>query len=197
MSTVVLTSKFDRALTFARIIHGSDVRKGTDIPYLSHLLQVAGIALEFGGSETEAIGALLHDAAEDGGGERTLDQILSEFGPEVAQIVRENSDSITPTKSEKAPWQERKVRYIEAISHKSRSACLVSIADKLHNVRSLMADQERFGDEHWGRFNATKVQSQWYYGSLVDAFAKRLGEFPELTPAVNELRVAVRALQKS
>lgn len=196
-ATVTLSDKFDRALAFARIAHAKDTRKGTDVPYLSHLLQVAGLTLEFGGTETEAIAALLHDAAEDAGGEAMLGQIEAEFGAEVAQIVRENSDSITESKDQKAPWQNRKEDYLAAIAHKSYSALLVSLADKIHNARSLLTDQHRHGDAHWTRFNASKKQSLWYYRSLVEAFRKRIEEFPKIEPAVVELKRTVSELESA
>lgn len=193
-ASVQLTPRFDRAVAFARIVHGGEVRKGTTIPYLSHLIQVAGIVLEFGGTETEAIAALLHDAAEDAGGEAMLCQIEADFGPEVASIVRENSDSITESKDDKAPWRERKEAYIAAIPHKSRSACLVSIADKIHNARSLLSDQHALGDAHWSRFNCTKAESLRYYRCLAEAFAKRTADFPVLARPVETLNVVVREL---
>lgn len=192
---VLLTRRFEEALAFARVAHGGHVRKGTDTPYLSHLLQVAGLALEFGGDENEAIAGLLHDAAEDAGGEAMLTQIEQDFGPHVAGIVRENSDSLAQSKSEKAPWRERKEAYVAAIPYKSRSACIVSLADKVHNARSLLADQRAFGDAHWERFNAGKTEALWYYRSLLEAFRSRLAEFPELATAVVEFEAAVRELE--
>ncbi len=142
------------AVALAASFHRGDVRKGTTIPYVSHLLQVAGLVLEYGGDEDEAIAGLLHDAAEDAGGETALARIASGFGDKVAGIVRENSDSITDAKAHKAPWRERKAAYLAAIPHKTEAACLVSIADKVHNARSLLADCRLVGDSHWSRFNA-------------------------------------------
>jgi len=185
-----LTSRFDRAVSYARVLHGSDVRKGTAIPYLSHVLQVSSIALELGGNETEAIAALLHDAAEDAGGEAVLSVIESEFGAEVALIVRENSDSITASKEDKAPWRERKEAYVSSVAHKSKSACLVSISDKIHNLRSLRSDERDHGPAHRSRFNASWEDSRWYYASLLEAFSARLIDFPSLQRGVDELRTA-------
>lgn len=184
------TSRFDRAVSYARVLHGSDVRKGTTIPYLSHVLQVAAITLELGGNETEAVAALLHDAAEDAGGEAVLSVIESEFGAEVAMIVRENSDSITASKESKAPWRERKEAYVSSVSRKSKSACLVSLADKIHNLRSLRSDERDHGPAHRSRFNASWEDSRWYYASLLEAFSARLIDFPSLQRGVDELRTA-------
>jgi (p)ppGpp synthase/HD superfamily hydrolase len=189
-----LTDRYTHALQYAIQIHMSDTRKGTQIPYMSHLVQVAGLVLEFGGPEEEAIGALLHDTAEDAGGEAALADIREVFGPDVERIVRENSDSITDSKADKAPWRERKEGYIAAISHKSESALLVSVCDKIHNVRSPITDTQNFGPSHWNRFNASREDSVWYYQSLVKAFLKRVPDFPRLTPAVRELENAVGTL---
>lgn len=190
----MITKRFSRAVEYAIAAHLGDVRKGTSIPYISHLVQVAGLVLEFGGTEEEAIGGLLHDAAEDAGGEATLADIREAFGPEVEQVVRENSDSITDSKAEKAPWRERKEQYIAAISHKSESALIVSICDKIHNARSLITDTRALGPSHWSRFNATREDSLWYYQSLVKAFQQRVPDCPRLAPAVRELESAVGTL---
>lgn len=190
----MITKRFSRAVEYAIAAHLGDVRKGTSIPYISHLIQVAGLVLEFGGTEEEAIGGLLHDAAEDAGGEATLADIREAFGPEVEQVVRENSDSITDSKAEKAPWRERKEQYIAAISHKSESALIVSICDKIHNARSLITDTRALGPSHWSRFNATREDSLWYYQSLVKAFQQRVPDWPRLAPAVRELENAVGTL---
>lgn len=190
----MITKRFSRAVEYAIAAHLGDVRKGTIIPYISHLVQVAGLVLEFGGTEEEAIGGLLHDTAEDAGGEATLADIREAFGPEVEQMVRENSDSITDSKAEKAPWRERKEQYIAAISHKSESALIVSICDKIHNARSLITDTRNLGPSHWSRFNATREDSLWYYQSLVKAFQRRVPVFPRLAPAIQELENAVGTL---
>lgn len=187
------SDRFCRAVEFAAVAHEGDVRKGTTIPYLSHLLQVAGLVWEYGGTEDEAIGGLLHDAAEDAGGESMLTRIQSEFGPEVESIVRQNSDSITETKGDKAPWKERKERYIAGIAHKSPSALLVSVCDKLHNARSLAQDSRTIGPGHWSRFNASREDSLWYYRSLVEAFADRVDDEPRLGPVVATLRLEIES----
>jgi (p)ppGpp synthase/HD superfamily hydrolase len=194
-NTITVTKTFINAVAFASKAHEGDVRKGTTIPYLSHLLQVAGLVWEFGGSETEAIGGLLHDTAEDAGGEPMLDDIEQIFGPAVAGIVRENSDSITDRKEIKAPWRERKEAYIAAISHKSEPALLVSMCDKLHNVRSLIVDTRNMGALHWNRFNAPKADLLWYYDALVEAFEGRVRQLPRLEPLARELVEAVAILK--
>ena len=189
--------RLTKAFKFALDAHEGDVRKGTAIPYFSHLMQVCGLVLEFGGTEDEAIGALLHDAAEDAGGESMLARIKAEFGEHVELIVRQNSDSITASKGEKAPWRERKEHYLAGIATKSPSALLVSICDKIHNARSLNQDSRTLGESHWERFNASKEDSLWYYNSLVQAFESRRGADPRLGPAIDLLRLEVGAMSRA
>ena len=163
----MLTQRFDRALAFAADLHRAQQRKGTTIPYVSHLLAVASLVLEHGGSETEAIAALLHDAVEDQGGLPTLSRIADEFGEEVAAIVAGCTDAdVVP----KPPWRARKEVYIAHLAHASESICLVSAADKLHNLRSIVSDYQMLGEELWGRFNGKREGTLWYYQQLVDAF---------------------------
>jgi (p)ppGpp synthase/HD superfamily hydrolase len=163
----MLTQRFDRALAFAADLHRAQQRKGTTIPYVSHLLAVASLVLEHGGSETEAIAALLHDAVEDQGGLPTLSRIADEFGEEVAAIVAGCTDAdVVP----KPPWRARKEAYIAHLAHASESICLVSAADKLHNLRSIVSDYQMLGEELWGRFNGKREGTLWYYQQLVDAF---------------------------
>ena len=186
-----LTHRYILAVQYAVHLHIADVRKGTTIPYATHVLQVSGLVLEFGGTEDEAIGGLLHDAAEDAGGEPILAYVLAEFGPSVEQIVRENSDSITESKAFKAPWRERKEKYLSEIKHKSPSALLVSVCDKIHNVRALNHESRTQGEAHWTRFNAPKDELVWYYQSLVTGFEARIADEPRIGPATKLLREEV------
>jgi (p)ppGpp synthase/HD superfamily hydrolase len=183
-----------RAVAYALETHHDHVRKGTSVPYISHLLQVAGLVLECGGTEEEAIAGLLHDAAEDRGGEERLVDIEREFGSNVAGIVRENSDSLT---EQKGPWQERKNDYVAGIAHKSESALLVSMCDKIHNLRSLTRDTRQEGDPHWERFTGKKVGSMWYYEALRKAFATRVEAYPRLEQAFREMSHATDELLRA
>lgn len=169
----LLTERFDRALALASDHHRKQLRKGTDIPYTAHLLAVTAIVLEIGGDEDEAIGALLHDAVEDGGGPEMLDRIRDEFGPGVAAIVDANTDTdVTP----KPPWEQRKQDYIDAMAGKPAPALRVSLADKLHNARAIAADM--LSDEHdvFDRFSAPRDRVHWYYAELAAAFDARRDE---------------------
>lgn len=179
LAATQLTDRFDAAVTFARVAHTAQQRKGTSIPYISHLLAVAAIVLEMGGSEDEAIAALLHDAVEDTGGVGVaMEQaIRAQFGDDVARIVRANSDTdVKP----KPPWRERKEQYIASLPGKQRDELLVSLADKLHNARAVLLDFRQIGDEIWPRFKAGREQQLWYYGELVKGFTARADELGPL-----------------
>lgn len=162
-----LSSKFDQALHYAALIHAGQKRKGTTIPYLAHLLGVASIALEHGANEDEAIGALLHDAAEDAGGPGRIEDIRHRFGDDVAVIVASCSDTVVLPKPE---WRKRKVDYITHVPQASASVRLVSASEKLHNARTILRDLREHGDALWSRFSGGKNGTLWYYRCLVSAF---------------------------
>jgi len=164
---VHLTARFSEALVFAASLHRHQIRKGPGgTPYLGHLLTVAGIVLEYGGTEDEAIAALLHDAVEDQGGPPTREAIRRIFGEHVAAIVDGCSDT---DESPKPPWQFRKDRYIAHLRTATRSVVLVSCADKLANARSVLKDLREMGDTVWSIFHCTREQSLWYYREVVRA----------------------------
>ena len=148
-----LTHRFDLALHFASGLHHAQRRKGTDTPYIAHLMSVAALVLESGGDEDQAIAALLHDAMEDQGGPPTLKMIRQLFGDRVAETVRECSDSESVDPDTKEPWHRRKQAYLTHLSTASTDALLVSVADKLHNARTVLSDYRQIGDEIWRRFN--------------------------------------------
>ncbi|MBD1901454.1 MULTISPECIES: HD domain-containing protein [Cyanophyceae] len=182
----MLSQRFTDALTFATALHANQIRKGSGVPYISHLLGVTSIALEHGANEDEAIAALLHDAIEDQGGAATREEIRRRFGDTVTEIVNGCTDADT---TPKPPWQERKEAYIAHIPAASTSVRLVSAADKLHNARSILTDYHIVGEAIWERFQAGKQGTLWYYRSLVGAFRKA-GSSPlidELERVVSEL----------
>lgn len=166
-----LGRKFHEALGFAAELHRTQTRRASDVPYIGHLLSVAGLVIEADGAESEAIAALLHDAAEDQGGDATLTQIEKRFGPGVAAIVAECSDTVvTP----KPLWRERKENYIAHLNTASDSAIRVSLADKLDNARAILRDLRRFGPTVWQRFNTDDPHEHlWYYRSLLEVFRRR------------------------
>jgi (p)ppGpp synthase/HD superfamily hydrolase len=176
---------------FAPRTHRTQLRKGAGIPYVGHLLGVCSLVLEDGGSEDEAIAALLHDAAEDRGGERMLAEIRTRFGDHVADIVAACSDTFeTP----KPPWRERKQTYIDHLDGQPEAVLRVSLADKLFNARAILRDYLLVGDDVWNRFKAGRDGQLWYYRELADRFTRLLPGWMavELAEVVGELeRVTV------
>jgi (p)ppGpp synthase/HD superfamily hydrolase len=191
----MLTERFDLACLMASSHHREQVRKGTEIPYLSHLLAVASLVLEMGGTEDEAIGALLHDYVEDGGGPAGLARIRRAFGDDVARIVSANTDT---DEEPKPPWRARKEAYIAAIAAKEPDELRVSLADKLHNARAILLDYRTHGEALWARFKAGEGASvRWYYEALRDAFAQRRDALgPGAAPALDELDRVVETLRE-
>lgn len=170
---------FAEAVAYAVEAHGGQVRKETDIPYAAHLLAVSALVLEAGGTEVQAIAALLHDAAEDCGGQPRLDEIRRRFGDDVANIVEACSDSLAEDASAKAPWRERKLAYLAHLSTAPPDVLLVSLADKLHNATSIARDLHAIGMKVFDRFSASPGDTVWYYRELVEVFDTRQ---EELTP---------------
>ena len=163
--------KYKKALDFAYKRHFKQSRKGTGIPYFTHLVSVSNNIIEDGGTTDEAIGGLLHDAVEDQGGVKTLIKIRKLFGNKVAKIVKECSDAIVVPKP---PWLSRKKKYIDDIKKKSQSSMFVSLCDKLHNGTSIVNDYKRKGKKVWTRFTAKPKQVAWYYEGLYKEFSKHL-----------------------
>jgi GTP pyrophosphokinase len=181
-----LGDRFERALIYAIRLHRVQRRKGSGTPYAAHLLGVASLVLEDGGSEDEAIAALLHDAAEDQGGRARLDDIEREFGAHVAHIV----DGCTDTHiSPKPPWRPRKEAYVAELASHDASVRRVSLADKLYNARAILLDYRSLGDDLWERFDPASDQL-WYYRALVSAFRETTQ-----SPLVDELDRVVTELE--
>jgi len=186
-----LSWRFDLALQLALGLHRKQVRKGTAIPYIVHLMAVCSLVLEAGGDEDQAIAALLHDAVEDQGGLATLETIRHLFGDRVATAVESCSDSVVSDPASKPPWRERKEKYLAHLQHATEDAGLVAAADKLHNVRAVVKDFRELGDRVWSRFNAAKQDELWYYTALAETLPPTRISQPlleELTRVVEELK---------
>jgi GTP pyrophosphokinase len=183
-----LSARFDDALKYAHDVHRQQVRKGNQSPYFSHLMGVASIVLDDGGTEDETIGALLHDAAEDHGGRARLDEIRTRYGDAVAKIVEDCTDS---WETPKKPWMERKRQYIAHASALSPSSLRVSAADKVHNAYAILRDLRNTGDQVWDRFSAPADDVIAYYESLVKAFRHSGGG-----RLVDELDRIVKGIQR-
>ncbi len=180
--------RFLLALRVAAQLHATQIRKGTRIPYVSHVLGACAIALEYGADEDEAIAALLHDSIEDVEPTEEVRATVAWFGPRVLAIVEGCTDAdVHP----KPPWRARKEAYLAHLANADASTVLVSAADKLHNARTIVSDLRAIGDAVWGRFNASRVETLWYYEALVEAYRTN-GQVPaalvdELERAVHEM----------
>jgi (p)ppGpp synthase/HD superfamily hydrolase len=191
-----LSPDFADALAFTALLHTGQVRKmipggraEQPIPYVAHLLAVCALVLENGGSEEEAIAALLHDAIEDqtehhGGDSQAMrDRIARRFGPRVLELVLACSDS---TGVDKAPWRERKEVYIRHLTTAQPSVLLISAADKVHNLRCMVVDLRRHGEAFWTKFNAGREDMKWYYTALLLAY-RQGGAKPEMIAEIEHL----------
>jgi len=187
-NAIKLGPRFLKAFLFAAEKHAGQVRKASRTPYIAHLMGVASLALEFGGDEDIAIAALLHDVVEDCGGAPLLKEVKRRFGSRVAKIV----DGCTDTDMDpKPPWRERKESYIRHLKNADADTRLVSAADKLNNVRSILSDYREVGESVWERFNGGREGTLWYYGALLRQFQR--GKANRL---IRELALAVQELEE-
>lgn len=191
-----LGPRLQHAFRYAAEKHDGQTRKQTAVPYLSHLMAVASLVLEAGGDEDMAIAALLHDVVEDCGGMPRLREIRRQFGPRVARIVEGCTDSFGEPKAE---WIERKKDYLREVRHADAETRLVSASDKLHNVRTILADYRKDGEAIWVRFSGKKEGTLWYYRALSDEYGRRNPNriTRELEIAVDELERAVKRPARS
>jgi (p)ppGpp synthase/HD superfamily hydrolase len=185
--SVRLGSRFLRAFSFAAKKHAGQTRKASTIPYIAHLMGVASLVLECGGDEDMAIAALLHDVVEDCGGAPTLKKVRRRFGSRVAKIVDGCTDSDTDPKP---PWRARKESYIRHLKDADAETRLVSAADKLNNVRSILSDYREVGESIWARFNGGREGTLWYYRALLEEFLRRKPD-----RLIRELELTVRELE--
>ncbi|PRY39345.1 HD domain-containing protein [Geodermatophilus tzadiensis] len=177
MGSGPLSTRYDEALAYASEHHRKQLRKGSRVPYMTHLMSVSALVLEHGGSEDQAIAGLLHDAVEDapkGTGGKVLNEIRSRFGGGVADIVRACSDGLDADGNRSGTWAERKRDYVAGLSHKPLDALLVTAADKTHNGLCIASDVRRYGPDFWSTFNASRDELLWYYTSVERAVSQRL-----------------------
>ena len=187
LKSIKLGPRFERALLFAVKKHRGQARKASTVPYIAHLIGVASLVLEAGGDEDLAIAALLHDVVEDCGGAPMLKEVRRLFGPRVAKVVDGCTDAdVYP----KPPWRERKEKYLSHLRDADQDTRLVSAADKLNNVRSIVSDYRVIGESVWSRFNGGRDGTLWYYRSLLDIFLRH-----EPNRVTRELKLAVHELE--
>jgi (p)ppGpp synthase/HD superfamily hydrolase len=172
LPTAVLGARFSEAVRWASMLHADQCRKGTRIAYASHLLGVASLVLEDGGTEEDAIAAVLHDAVEDRGVAEA--EIRARFGEQVARVVAACSDGVDGPRDE-TDWKERKQRYLHHLEHDDLpdGTLRVAAADKLHNARSILAEVRDEGAGVWSKFNAAADEQAWYYGELARVLEQR------------------------
>jgi (p)ppGpp synthase/HD superfamily hydrolase len=168
-NAIKLGSRFERAFLFAKEKHAGQTRKASGVPYLAHLMGVASLALEYGGDEDVAIAALLHDVVEDCGGRAMLKAVKRRFGSRVAKMVEGCTDSDTVPKR---PWRERKDTYLQHLKSADEETRLVSAADKLNNLRSILSDYREVGEVVWERFKGGREGTLWYYRALLEEFQR-------------------------
>jgi (p)ppGpp synthase/HD superfamily hydrolase len=181
-----LGPRLQKAFRYAAEKHGGQARKGTAVPYLSHLMAVTSLVLEAGGDEGMAIAALLHDVVEDCGGMPRLREIRKQFGTRVAKIVEGCTDSFGEPKP---AWIERKKDYLREVKSADRETRLVSASDKLHNVRTILTDYRQDGEAIWERFSGKREGTLWYYRALSDEYRRKPNRI------TRELEIAVRELE--
>jgi len=165
-----LSPRYSDALQFCFDIHLNQRRKGGTVPYVSHLLAVSALVLEYGGNEDEAIAALLHDSAEDCGGKPMLDRVRMKFGQKVASIVEGCTDSLSTLPTEKEEWRPRKDRYLAHLREADKSTLLVAACDKFHNLSNTVRDLRASGQTIWSKFNTGPAEQVWYYTECTKIF---------------------------
>ena len=194
---LILTARFTRAVDYARLLH-TETRKGTKIPYMAHLLGVASLVMgEAGGpvpvTEDMVIAAILHDTAEDHGGQRTLDDVERKFGANVARMVEGLSDTLAEDHDKKEGWEERKKAYLARLRTEPEDVLVISVADKLYNARAILDDLKEIGPTVWDRFKRGPKEQLWYFHSLLEVFEPRLNSrmVGELKRVVDEISYLV------
>jgi GTP pyrophosphokinase len=193
---LLLSERFTRAVDYARTLH-IERRKGTEIPYMAHLLGVASLVMgesgrvDFAVTEDMVIAALLHDTVEDYGGEPRLKDVEFNFGTNVARMVEGLSDTLAEDSSNKEPWEERKKKYLDRLRHEPSDVQLISAADKLYNAQSILTDYRRIGEEIWRRFKRGRDKQIWYFNELLALF-----QSSGANEIVDELERVVRELER-
>ena len=188
---VILSDRFVTAVLYATTMHRDQTRKSTTIPYICHPFGAAASVIEAGGDEDQMIGALLHDVAEDCGGEPRLEDIKKMFGLRVAAIVRGCSDSLVASEDKKAPWRERKDAHLKHLYETSDDILIVTAADKLNNARAIATDLQTVGEKVWERFNTDRESILWYYNTMLKILSDR-GVTPIL---LNPLASAIKIME--
>jgi (p)ppGpp synthase/HD superfamily hydrolase len=185
--TAAYSNRFDEAVALAVEAFRPVVRKGSGVPYITHLMSVCALVGEAGGDEDQLIAAILHDYLEDIPG-ASASELERRFGARVARMVGALSDS---TGEPKPPWRARKEAYLAHLRHEPDDVRLVSCADKLHNCRSIREDLAERGPEVFERFQGKRDGTLWYYQELVVALSEGW-DHPMLRRLAREVEALVR-----
>lgn len=175
-----LSQRFMAAVDYARILH-AEQRKGSQVPYMAHLLGVASLVMGENGhvafpiTEDMVIAAILHDAAEDHGGMNRLKDIEENFGQTVARMVEGLSDSLVENAEDKERWEDRKSAYLQRLAEEPVEVQLISVADKVHNARAMLEDYRAVGASMWQRFKRGREQQLWYLKGLLEIYRAGVG----------------------
>ena len=172
---MTFSARYGRAVDYAVRAHTGQTRKGTPYPYVAHPIAVSALVIEHGGTEDQAIAALLHDVLEDHGEHHAV-EIDAAFGPAVIAIVRSLTDGLPDAAGKKADWKTRKLAYIAHLADTPVDVPLVAAADKAHNAGAITADFAEMGAAVFDKFSASREQTTWYYRSLAEVLSLRLGE---------------------
>lgn len=194
---VTLSDRFVRAVDYAMAIHAPQVRKGTSVPYLAHLMGVASLVLEAGGDEELAIAGLLHDAVEDCGGMPRLEDIKRRFGARVADIVLGCSDATDSSVKKQQDYWERKEAYLAHLREAENDVVLVSLADKVHNARSIVTDLQRHGNAVLSKFTGTESQILEYYRACLEIGLDKGAPSALTAPLADSVSDIARRLESS
>ncbi len=194
---LILSDRFTRAVDYARILH-TEFRKGTQIPYMAHLLGVASLVMgEADGAvpvtEDMVIAAILHDTVEDHGGKPRLDDVEKQFGPNVARMVEGLSDTLAEDHEKKEGWEERKNAYLARLRTEPEDVLVISAADKLYNAKAILDNLKEIGPAVWQRFKRGPKEQLWYFHALLEVFHARLNNrtVGELKRVVDEISFLV------
>lgn len=190
MNTFAFSPQYERALQFAARAHRQQVRKGTDIPYITHAVHVSVILLRHGFDEDVVIAGVLHDVVEDCG--VAPQELEAFFGAEVARLVEAVSERKRSDGGERS-WEERKTEAIAHLRNGDSKIAALKGADALHNIHSIIADLALVGAAVWQRFKRGPDQMLWYYREILAAVRGALGDHP----IVAELARAIADLERS
>jgi GTP pyrophosphokinase len=194
---LLLSNRFTKAVDYARQLH-TEFRKGTRIPYMAHLLGVTAIVMAEAGraipvTEDMVIAAILHDVVEDHGGLPRLQEVETEFGPNVARMVLALSDTLAEDHDKKEGWDQRKTEYLARLRKEPEDVLLISAADKLYNAKAILDDLREIGPAVWERFKRGPGDQLWYFNSLLEIFQARLESriVGELADVVSQISAEV------